>query len=317
VNRPVLLIDAYNLFCRSYAANPQMANGEHVGGTMGFLSSFGSIISILRPSACIIVWEGGGSARKRAIFPDYKGGRKPQRFNRFYEGEIPDTKENMNWQLKLLISLLKFTPVRQMYVSDCEADDVIGYIARYCFKEKDIVIVSSDHDYYQLISKRVNVWSPNQKKLIDENSIVEKYGILPINFCLARCFDGDVSDSIPGVPGVGLKTLAKKFPKLSSEEVELDEILNESRELSKNSKLKMYKSITESEDLLKMNWRLMNLDLTSLSATQVKKIEDGIRVEIPQSNKIGLMRTLMQNGVKTFNVDSLFLQINANLVDKQ
>jgi len=134
---------------------------------------------------------------------------------------------------------------------------------------------------------------------------------------LARCFDGDVSDAIPGVTGVGLKTLSKKFPRLSTEEVQLEEILNESRELAKNSKLKMYKSIAESEDLLKLNWRLMNLDLTSLSATQVKKIEDGIRVEVPQSNKMGLMRTLMQNGVKTFNVDSLFLQINANLVDKQ
>jgi DNA polymerase-1 len=316
LNRPVLLIDAYNLFCRSYAANPQMANGEHVGGTMGFLSSLGSIISMLRPSACMIVWEGGGSARKRAIFPDYKGRRKPQKFNRFYEGEIPDTRENMNWQIRLLISLLKFMPIRQLYISDCEADDVIGYMARYCFKDKDIVIVSADHDYYQLINHRVNVWSPNQKKLIDESFIIEKYSILPENFCLARCFDGDISDSIPGIKGIGLKTMAKRFPKLKESKVTLEEILQESSSLVQESKIKIYKNILESKDMLRMNWRLMNLDIASLSAYQVKKIEDSITVPLQRSNKIGLMRELVQNGIKTFNVDSLFLQINVNLVEK-
>lgn len=314
MHRPILLIDAYNVFCRSYAANPQMANGEHVGGTMGFLSSLGSLISMLHPSACMIVWEGGGSARKRAIFPDYKGGRKPQKFNRFYEGEIPDTSENMNWQIKLTIALLKFLPVRQVYVSDCEADDIIGYMARYCFKDNDIVIVSSDHDYYQLVNERVNIWSPNQKKLIDEEFIIQKFGIHPKNFCLAKCFDGDVSDNIPGIKGVGLKTLSKRFPQFLDGQPTIEDIIEECRALAESSKVKIFESILKSENVLHLNWRLMNLDLSSLSATQVKKIEDSIITSIPEPNKIGLMKTLIQNGIKTFNVDSLFLQVNANLV---
>ena len=316
MNRPVILCDAYNLFLRAYTANPKMANGEHVGGAIGFLSSLGSLISTLRPSACVIVWEGGGSARKRAVYPDYKGGRKPQRFNRFYEADIPDTKENMEWQLKLTIALMKHLPVRQVYISDCEADDVIGYMARYCFKDDDIVIVSSDHDYYQLVNDRVNIWSPNQKKLIDVNFIIEKFGIHPKNFCLARCFDGDVSDNIPGVKGVGLKTLAKRFPQFLDGEPSIDSILEESKQLVDVSKVKFYSSILESENVIKRNWRLMNLDMTSLSATQIKKIEDSVVTSIPQPNKIGLMKLLMQNGVKTFNVDSLFLQVNANLVSR-
>jgi DNA polymerase-1 len=293
-----------------------MANGEHVGGAMGFLSSLGSLISTLHPSACVIVWEGGGSVRKRAIYPEYKGGRKAQKFNRFYEGEIPDTKENMEWQLKLTIALLKFLPVKQVYVSDCEADDVIGYMARYCYKDSNIVIASSDHDYYQLISDRVKVWSPNQKKLIDTNFIIEKFGIHPRNFCLARCFDGDVSDNIPGVRGVGLKTLSKRFPQFLNGDPEIEEIVEESRKMMQESKAKFYESIVDSEDVLRRNWRLMNLDLSSLSGTQIKKIEDSIVTSVPQPNKIGLMKLLIQNGVKTFNVDSLFLQVNANLVSR-
>ena len=186
---PVLLCDGTNLFIRNFTSSPQMSEGQHIGGVLGFLTSLGYLIDMLKPVACVIAWEGGGSSRRRAIYPGYKGGRRPQRLNRFHEGEIPDTVENRDWQLGLLIALLRFLPVRQVYVPDCEADDVIGYMARYCFKENPITIVSSDHDYYQLVNDRVNVWSPNQKKIIDENSIIEKYGIHPRNFLIARCFN--------------------------------------------------------------------------------------------------------------------------------
>lgn len=316
MSKPHILVDGTNLFLRSYTASPKMAEGTHVGGTIGFLSTLGSLIRILQSSACTIVWEGGGSTRRRSIFPGYKGGRKPQKFNRFYEDEIPDSPENRDWQLMFLISLLKFLPVRQMYVSDCEADDVIGYIARYCYKDDDIMIASSDHDYYQLVNDRVKIWSPNQKKIIDEAAIIEKYGVHPTNFCLARCFEGDQSDSIPGVKGVGMKTLIKKFPQFLTEEVLIEDIIEESKRMSSSSKLKFYKEIAESEQLLRLNWRLMNLDLISLSGTQVKKIEDSLVVPLPTANKIGFMRSLMTNGIKTFNVDGLFLQISANLVTK-
>ena len=316
LSKPHILIDGTNLFLRSYTASPKMAEGTHVGGTIGFLSTLGSLIRILQPGACTIVWEGGGSARRRAIYPGYKGGRKPQRFNRFYEDEIPDTPENRDWQLVFLISLLKLLPVRQMYVSDCEADDVIGYISRYCYKEDEIVIVSSDHDYYQLVNERVKIWSPNQKKIIDEATIIEKYGVHPRNFCLARCFEGDQSDNIPGVNGVGMKTLVKKFPQFLTGEVLVEDVIEESKRMSLNSKLKIYKEIARSEQLLRLNWRLMNLDLISLSGTQVKKIEDSLVNPLPNANKIGFMRSLMSNGIKTFNVDGLFLQISANLITK-
>lgn len=62
-----------------------------------------------------------------------------------------------------------------------------------------------------------------------------------------------------------------------------------------------------------MNWKLMNLDMTALSATHVKKIEDSLLSDVPQSNKFGMMKSLVKNGIKTFDVERLFLQVNANL----
>ena len=131
--RPVMLVDAYNLFIRNFVANPLMAEGQHVGGVTGFLQSLNSLLAAHRPKECVIVWEGGGSTRRQSIFPDYKSKRRPVKLNRFHEGEIPDTFENRNWQVRLLIHTMKNLPVRQIYVSDCEADDVIGYIAKYSY----------------------------------------------------------------------------------------------------------------------------------------------------------------------------------------
>ena len=75
--RPVMIVDGMNLFIRNFIANPLMAEGQHVGGAVGFLQSLGSLITQHRPTECVVVWEGGGSLRRRQIFPGYKGRRKP------------------------------------------------------------------------------------------------------------------------------------------------------------------------------------------------------------------------------------------------
>ena len=133
--RPILLVDGLNVFTRHFVANPTMSDhGHHVGGFVGFLKGLRLLCERIRPSKVVVVWEGGGASRKRAIFKEYKQGRRPQRLNRFYE-DIPDTIENRNRQVKLIVDALKNVPVVQMYVSDCEADDVIGYLAKYTFND--------------------------------------------------------------------------------------------------------------------------------------------------------------------------------------
>jgi 5'-3' exonuclease len=118
-----------------------MAEGQHIGGIVGFLQSLNLLIANHKPKECVIVWEGGGSTRRRAIYPDYKSRRRPVKLNRFHEGDIPDTVENQTWQVHVLVNAMKNLPVRQIYVSDCEADDVIGYLAKYSYKDSHVLIV--------------------------------------------------------------------------------------------------------------------------------------------------------------------------------
>ena len=309
--RPTLIIDGLNVFYRHWVANPSMdTNGEHVGGIVGFLKNIQLLCERYSPEDIIVAWEGGGSARRRAIDPMYKSGRKPVKLNRFYD-EIPVTSENRDSQISQLVSLLRKAGVKQLYVSDCEADDIIAYIIAAYFdkSEKQCVVVSTDKDFYQLINDHVKVWSPGSKKQWDVESVVEKFGIHPENFCLARCFIGDPSDGLKGAPGVGFKSLAKRSPKFSSgDSLAIDDIVTECKELREQSQLKLYDSIINNEDRVRKNWKLMYLGLGKLAASQVDKINSAMCLS-PSRDKLGFIRSLMNLQITNVDYDKLFMTL--------
>jgi len=308
----VLLIDGLNVFMRHYAANPSMTqHGDAAGGVVGFLGGLGSLCRKFNPSEVHIMWEGGGSLRRRAIYKDYKRGRKPQKFNRYYEDDIPDTTTNRLGQVAFLTRCLRHLPVYQHYIKDCEADDVIGYCARYKFKNQDVVIVSSDKDFYQLIDERVKVWSPGQKRLITEDVVVEKMHVRPSNVALTRAFVGDPSDNIKGIKGVGFKTLSKRFSLLKSEErVSLDFIFTECERLKETSKIRVYNNITEHKDIVRRNLKLMCLDISNLAATQIQQIEGSLEINEKKYDKLAFLRSLRKFGLINFDPSLLFLPMN-------
>ena len=198
-------------------------------------------------------------------------------------------------------------PIKQVYVPDCEADDVIGYIARHKFTSNKIVIVSSDKDLYQLLSDRVTQWSPGQKKFIAPDDVRQKFHVPVSNFCLARAFIGDPSDSIPGVPGAGFKSLTRLFPDLSQREVTIDEVVEAAQIKSeKRRATKLSKNVAVSKDLVNRNWRLMYLDIINLSAKQIERIEYLVELQEYTRDKMKLYRQMRREGVTTFDVDSFF-----------
>lgn len=300
---------------RHFVANPTMSQlGHHAGGIVGFLKNMQLMADKVKPSAVVVVWEGGGSARRRALFPDYKKGRRPQKLNRFYGDDIPDSHQNKFNQMATIIALLKDVPVKQLYIAECEADDIIGYLVKRKYKNKKCVIVSSDKDYYQLLTEHVRQWSPGQKKFITISDLKEKFNISAVNFCTAKCLAGDSSDSISGVKGAGFKTLAKRFPSLESDDfVSIDDILNLSRAHPRREKVKLYNDIIANESLAKRNWKLMYLDTGNLAASQIKKIEDIMDASHNNGNKVSLVKKLLKEGLNMFDADSFYMSINSVL----
>jgi DNA polymerase-1 len=314
MSHPIIIVDGLNYFTRHFVANPTMSRqGHQIGGFVGFLKGLKLLNDRLSSRRVIVIWEGGGSPRRRAIFPEYKSGRRPQRLNRYYE-DIPDTYENRDYQLKLTIESLRHAPVQQIYVSDCEADDVIGYMCRHMFRNNRIVVVSSDKDLYQLIDNNVVQWSPGQKKLITPEEVREKFGVWPTNMCLVRSFVGDSSDGIPGVVGAGFKTMSKRFPLLQEDQsLMLQDVLDEASRHSA-TKVQLYKNIVDQQDIVRRNWKLMHLDIANLSGDQIKKINDSVTSYSPKKNKLEMMRLLIREGVQDFDVDSFFMTLNATIV---
>lgn len=305
----VLIVDGLNVFMRHYMAHPAMSeNGEQIGGIVGFYYNVIQLLEKCKPESIVVVWEGGGSKRKRDLYKDYKKGSKPRKMNRYYDSEeIPDSLQNRNYQLKTLIALLSSLPICQIYVEDAEADDAIGYIAKYKLSKKNKIIVSGDHDYYQLIEKNCIVYSPNSKKFVGTNDVIEKYGIHPNNFCLAKSIVGDKSDNIPGVPGVGFKTLAKEFKDVFLKE----DFSNNTFQLfvdndvkhSEKPKKKVFKSIKDNEKLIERNVRLVRLDVDNLAHVQIKHIDEIIENFKPAWNNIKGNKILNQNNIT--NIDFL------------
>ena len=274
-NDSVLLIDGLNTFIRVFTAIPTTnEDGIHIGGIVGFLRSLAYTINMVRPTRTIIVFDGkGGSNRRRKIFPEYKMGRKMSyRLNRAHNFLTREEEQQMMIrQLNRVVEYLECLPVSIMNMENIEADDVIGYLSKHIYKNNKTTIVSTDKDFLQLVDETTSIYSPTKKKMYNEDEVFEEYGIHPKNFLLFRMFDGDKSDGIPGVNGIGMKTLVKLFPFMKTKEkYTLDDIYR-SAETQKNP---LCEKVLQSKDLLDLNKQLMDLEDGIISGQTKLKVKE-------------------------------------------
>jgi DNA polymerase-1 len=301
-NSDVLVVDGTNNFIRCWTIVPTLSdNGEHVGGTSGFLSSLGYAIKLLRPTRVIVVFDGkGGSERRRKLFPKYKDGRRVvKRLNRAYEDMSDgDTEQKAMYdQMGKLVSFLQELPVSIVSVDYIEADDTIAYIATQMFKNSRITVMSGDKDFMQLINDRVQIWSPIKKKIYGVQDVLNEYGVHPTNFVYYRMLEGDDSDNIDGVKGVGLKTAIKAFPMLTeSVETTVDGIISRARD-GINEK-KIYSNIVEHENIIRRNYELMQLKNPNFAGILQLSIEEQVD-KVNKFNKIHFIQKLTTYGMHT------------------
>ena len=298
-NSDILLVDGLNTFIRSFMAVPSMNDdGMHTGGIAGFLKSIGYAIKLINPTRVIVVFDGsGGSQKRRKIYPDYKKGRKTKiKFNRTYEELSSSELEQKNLQIELmrLVSYLEVLPVTVMAIDNIEADDTIAYLAEDTFKDSNVTIMSTDKDFLQLASERVKIWSPVKKKIFGCKEIVDEYGITCNNFIFYRVLEGDVSDNIPGIDGVGIKRVLQAYPFLSDDkQVTLQEIYNYSENYK--GKYKIYERVLDNKLLIERNYELMQLKATSIQSFTQLRIEEIIKKQVPKIDKMTFSRLITED----------------------
>jgi 5'-3' exonuclease len=192
-----------------------------------------------------------------------------------------------------------------MAIDYIEADDTIAYLSMDTFKDSNVTIMSTDKDFLQLASDRIKIWSPTKKKIFDCTQILDQYGITCNNFIFYRIMEGDISDNINGLDGVGLKRVIKAFPFLADpKQSSLQEIYNYSE--NNRGKYKIYETVLDNKLLLERNFELMQLKVTQIQSFTQLRVEEIINTPIRKIDKISFSKLItedkMWNNIPNYHI---------------
>ena len=309
-NDRVLLIDGLNFFIRSFSVVPVTnQEGQHVGGLYGFLYSLSNIVKKLRPTRIIISFDGINAAKQRKkMNSEYKSNRAiKDSLNRSKNFETPEQEsESMKIQFKRLYEYLLVLPVHTIIMDNVEADDIISFLAGEVF-DNEVIICSTDKDYYQLIDDRITVYNPIKKEIVNKNDVLDTFNVTPANFIYYKCLTGDASDNIKGINGIGPVTISK-FDFLKEENrLTLDEFkTNLSPETNKE------KLILDNFNQVEDNFEIMQLHDPLIGGSLKLKIMDIIRRPLMRYNKFIFRKLFLEDKINATNIlnnDIMFTQL--------
>lgn len=294
----ILVFDGVNLLIRSFSVVPILnENGDHIGMIYGAISSLCNAISKFNPHRVFFCWEGkGGSARRRHLYPDYKTKRHLSRITGYsFFSNVEDERASMVSQFIRFKEYLDCLPVYQISVDGLEADDVIAYISNVYDKNrnKNIIIVSTDKDFAQLLSHNTILYDPIKDLTYDVSSIklFISENISPQNWGIVKAIIGDRSDNVKGIKGVGIKGVVNLFPEVSSENkilpVDIEKICQE--RASNNSASKKYFKILNNIDTVYKNYEIVQLYSVNITVSQQMEIQNIINKHPNPFNRYNLL----------------------------
>jgi DNA polymerase-1 len=191
-----------------------------------------------------------------------------------------------------------------MAIDHIEADDAIAYLTAQVYDKPSnrVTIVSTDRDFLQLVDDRVSVWSPVKKRMYTPDLMREEFGIDAKNYLLYRAITGDKSDNIPGINGVGLKTMIKRIPLITEyTELSVDRLVEYVSDLDK--KYKVHELIEKSGDQIKLNYNLMQLKDVDISGDAKMKIMHIAQDEITKMDVLSFKKMFMVDKMYTIIKD--------------
>jgi len=278
-----LVIDGdWNLKRNFMKREMMFANGEHCGGSFGFLESLRAVVNKEMPDRVVVMWDGPmGGKMRHDIYPHYKENREGKSWDEesYYLTEHELDYEAKKKYSKMLQKIkvknyLEELYIRQAELDYIEADDLIAQYVLTKKADEKITIFSSDKDYYGLIQKDVCVLRPSDDFKITHENFKETFGYIPENALILRCFEGDDSDNIPGVDGVAFKSIVKYFPRFRDEVYDVDRFIKESVEMYQKKQIKLFEKIIGCRRTIERNMLLMNLHKPFLTEKAIKEVEE-------------------------------------------
>lgn len=203
----LILVDGSALIYRAFFAIPAnftTAAGLHTNAIYGFATMFRRILSGRQPERGAVVFDAPGPTFRDEKYPQYKEQRPPM-------------DATLREQLPYIDRLVEAHEFPLLRVPGFEADDVIGTLARMGEAAgMEVLIVSGDKDFAQLISARVSMIDTLQNITYDPELVRKKWGVAPEKFVDLLALVGDKVDNIPGVPGIGQKGASQLLEQFGS-----------------------------------------------------------------------------------------------------
>ena len=211
--KKIVLIDGNSILNRAFygiMGNKMLTtpDGKYTNAVYGFLAILFKVLEDIEPEYLMVTFDLKAPTARHKLYDGYKATRKGM------PNELAE-------QMPILKDILKSMNITVIEKEGYEADDVLGTIAKRAEKKSfDVTIVSGDRDTFQLTSSRVKVRIPHTKvgktetEIFDREAVLKKYGVTPKQLIEVKGLQGDTSDNIPGVPGIGEKTaleLVKKY----------------------------------------------------------------------------------------------------------
>jgi DNA polymerase-1 len=208
MSKVMYLVDASTFIHRSYHAIRHLAtsDGRPTNAVYGFLTTLNKLLREKQPAYLAVVYDAKGPSFRRELYEAYKANRPP----------MPD---DLIAQQEPIRQLVRALGLPSLEITGLEADDLVATLAqRAVDRGFEVVIVSSDKDFYQLLSDRVSMYDPNPNKesAMSSQAMQDRFGVAPAQFLDVQGLMGDSTDNIPGVPGVGEKTALKLIAQFGS-----------------------------------------------------------------------------------------------------
>lgn len=215
----LVIIDGNSLFYRSFYALPLLANsnGEYSNAVYGFAIQIVKIIQDIKPTHIAVAFDAGKHTFRNDMYSEYKATRKP----------MPTELKGQIEPLKQMLGLMHIHCCEKLGV---EGDDIVGTLAKR-FSDTQTIIVTADRDTLQLIDDTTSVYftkrGTSELYIVDTQTLKSDYGVTPNQIIDLKALQGDKSDNIPGVAGIGEKTahtLIEKFGSLDDIYQHIDEL---------------------------------------------------------------------------------------------
>ncbi len=207
----LMVIDGNSILNRAFYGIKLLTtkDGKFTNGIYGFMSILLRLTDEVKPDGVAIAFDVKAPTFRHKMYDGYKAQRK---------GMPPELAQQMP-PLKELLRALGYTLLEK---EGWEADDILGTLAAACKDGDECFIATGDRDSLQLVDQKVNVlltatkMGKPQTIKYDEAKIAETYGVTPPQLIEIKALQGDSSDNIPGVAGIGEKTAGELIKNFSS-----------------------------------------------------------------------------------------------------